>query len=63
MNYFRRIEKSDIFTVNDLAVKCRSKSELYNVIIREGNIYLSPKQDTTQRYLLELLLGKKQYIK
>ena len=60
---FWRMEESDIFTVNDLAVKCKSKSVLYNVLIREGNIYLPPKQDATQKYLRELLLGKKQYIR
>ena len=27
-------------TVNDLAAKFRSKSELYNVLVREGGIYL-----------------------
>ena len=42
------MEESDIFTVNDLSVKWKSKSELYNVLIREGNIYLPSKQDATQ---------------
>ena len=49
--------------LNDLDVKCKSKTELYNVLLREGNIYLPPKQDATQKYLRELLLGKKSYVK
>ena len=52
-----------MITVNDLAVKCKSKTELYNVLMREGNVYLPPKQDATQKYLRELLLGKKSYVK
>ena len=27
-------------TVNDLSAKFRSKAELYNVLVKEGNIYL-----------------------
>ena len=57
------MEVSNTFTVNDIAIKWKSKSELYNVLMREGNIYLPPKQDATQKYLRALMLGKKQYIK
>ena len=28
------------FTINDLAVKCRSKSEVYQILATEGGIYL-----------------------
>ena len=52
-----------MITVNDLNVKCKSKTELYNVLMREGNVYLPPKQNATQKYLPELLLGKKSYAK
>ena len=34
------------FSVRDLAAKCKSKSELYNILIRDG-IYLPPKQEAT----------------
>ena len=34
------MEASLDLTVNDLAAKFRSKSELYNVLVREGGIYL-----------------------
>ena len=57
------MEPSDVLTVNDIATKWKSKTELYNILTREGNVYLPPKQDATQKYLRELLLGKKLYIK
>ena len=50
------------FTIRDLAVKCRSKTELYNLLVREGSIFLPPIQDSTQKFLRELMLGDKQYI-
>ena len=57
------MESSSGFTVNDLAAKFRAKFELINVLSREGNIYLPPKRDVTQKYLRKLLHGEKLYIK
>ena len=57
------MEASLDLTVNDLAAKFRSKSELYNVLAREGGIYLPPKQDSTQKFLRSILLGAKLYVK
>ena len=57
------MDSSDLFTVNDLAVKSKSKIELYNVLTREGDIYLPPKQDVTQKYLRDVLLSNKLYVK
>ena len=57
------MDSSDLFTVNDLAVKWKSKIELFNVLTREGDIYLPPKQDATQKYLRDVLLGNKLYVK
>ena len=50
-------------TVNDLVAKFKSKSELYNLLTREGECYISPKQYSTQKYLRDVLLGKKLYVK
>ena len=41
----------------------QSKTELYNLLIRNGKIYLPPKQDTTQKFLRELIQGKKLHLK
>ena len=57
------MDQSDLFTVNDLPVKFKSKLELINVLSREGNIYLLPKRDATQKYLRRLLHGEKLYVK
>ena len=57
------MENQDEFTIYDLATKCRSKKELYNLLTREGNIYLPPIQDATQKFLRSLMLRDKDYIK
>ena len=57
------METYNIFTVKHLAAKCKSKTELYNLLIRDGKIYLPPKQDATQKYLRELIQGKKLHLK
>ena len=49
-------------TVADLSVKFKSKIELYNVLVREGNIYLPQKQDATQKFLREIMMRKKLYV-
>ena len=53
------MERRVHLTVNDLAAKFKSKSELYNLLTREGECYLPPKQYSTQKYLRDVLLGKK----
>ena len=57
------MDQSALFTVNDLSVKFKSKWDLINVLSREGNIYLPPKRDVTQKYLRSLLHGEKLYVK
>ena len=53
------MENSPIFIIKSLRAKFKSKTELCNVLIRDGKIYLPPKQDATQNYLRELIQGKK----
>ena len=57
------MERRDKITVSDLAAKFKSKAELYNFLTREGEIYLPPKQDSTQKFLREVMSGRKLYIK
>ena len=57
------MENINNLTVNDLSVKFKSKIELYNLLTREGDIYLPPNQDSTQKFLREIMLGDKLYIK
>ena len=56
------MEQDHNLTVADLPAKFKSKMELYNVRMREANIYLSTKQDATQKFLREILLGNKLYV-
>ena len=57
------MEQRENFKVLDLASKWRSKKELYNMLVREGGIYLPPNQEATQKYLRDLMMGKKKFIK
>ena len=50
-------------TVNDLSSKFKSKVELYNLLKREGDIYLPPKQDLTKKFLRDVMLGNKLNVK
>ena len=49
--------------VNDISAKLKNKTELYNVLTREGDIFLPPKQDSTQKFLRDIMLGNKLYVK
>ena len=50
------------FTIRDLLSELKRKTKLSNVLKREGNIYLPPKQDSTQKLLRSILLGTKLYV-
>ena len=56
------MEKRASITISDIAIKARSKKEVYNVLTVEGELYLPPIADTTQKYLKEILTGKKKYL-
>jgi len=51
------------FIVNDLATKSRSKTEFYNMLTREGGIYLPPTKEASQRFLRKVMVGEKLYVK
>ena len=42
------MEQDQVMTVADLSVKFKSKIELYNVLVREGNIYLPKTRCNTE---------------
>ena len=48
--------------VPELASKRRSKVELFNILSRDGSIYLLPSQDANQKYLRSIMTGRKNYI-
>ena len=51
------------FTVADWIIKCKSKNELYNLLSREGKIFLPPAKDWTQKFMRELMHSEKRHIK
>ena len=53
------METVESFTILDLSSKWSSKTELYNMLTRESKVYLHSKQDTTQSFLWEILMGKR----
>ena len=57
------MERRFNITVSYLAAKFKSKTELYNILTREGEIYLPPNEDLTQKLLREIMDGRKLYIK
>ena len=57
------MEDNDEFTMNDLASKWRSKTKLYNILSRDGQLYLPPLQDATQKILRSLMLVHKKCLK
>ena len=54
------MEKS--FTLNDVAIKARSKKEVYYVLTTEGGIYLPPIIDANSSYLKEIVRGTKLFL-
>ena len=51
------------YSVYELSIKWRSKNEFYNVLARDGNIYLPPLHEATQKYLRAIMNGDKKYLK
>ena len=53
------MDDNEEFTLIDLAAKCRSKTELYNLLTRDRQLYLPPIQDATQICLRSLMMETK----
>ena len=50
-------------TVNELGIKSCSKKEVYNLLWNEEGIYLPPIKDTNHKFISQLLVGEKKYLK
>ena len=37
--------------INELAIKCRSKKEVYNLLCKDGAVYLPPVKDTSHSFI------------
>ena len=49
--------------VSELGIKTRSKKEVYNLLWNEGDVYLSPIEDAYHRFISQILVGDKRYLK
>ena len=49
--------------VKDLAIKARSKKEVYSLLVTEGGIYLPPLADAHYKYISKVIVGDKKYLK
>ena len=49
-------------TINDVAIKAKSKKEIYYVLTCEGGIYLPPIMDANSTYLKDIVRGAKKFI-
>ena len=45
--------------INELAIKYRSKEEVYNLLCSEGAVYLPPIKDTSHSFISLILVGDK----
>ena len=63
INKHLKIDVDLEFTISDLSVKCNSKTELFNLLSKEGRILLLPAKDWTLQFTRVLMHGSKQHIK
>ena len=63
INKHLKMDVDHEFTIADLSAKCKSKTELFNLLSREGKIFLPPAKDWTRQFMRELMHGTKQHIK
>ena len=50
-------------TVSELGIKCRSKKEVYNLLWNEGAVYLPPIKDANHKFISQIMVGEKKYLK
>ena len=49
--------------INDLAIKARSKKEIYFLLVNEGGIYLPPLADSNYKYISQMIVGDINHLK
>ena len=48
----------DPYNVNELAIKCKSKMDVYDVILNDCDVYLPPIQFANAEYIRAVISGK-----
>ena len=49
-------------TISDIAIRAKSKKEIYHVLTVEGGIYLPPNNDSHKKYIQNIMRGFKKFI-
>ena len=49
--------------VSEVALKSKSKKEIYDLLTTEGDIYLPPLGDTHYKFIAQIIWGEKLYLK
>ena len=52
-------EKSAVIDVREMALKCTTKDEVYNVLSTTGGIYLPPVEQVNWDFIRDILCGNK----
>ena len=48
--------------IREVALKCRTKDEVYKKITVQGNYYLPNKSDINNNYIFDILQGRKRWV-
>ena len=57
------MEEFSVISINEVALKSKSKKEIYDLLTTEGNIYLLPLWDTYCKFISQIICGEKLYLK
>ena len=49
--------------ISELGLKSKSKKEVYDLLCNEGSIYLPPIEDAHHKFISQILVGDKKYLK
>ena len=52
------MEQSNI-NLNQLAIKARTKNEMYRILTTEANLYLPPQKETSIYFVRDIIHGRK----
>ena len=51
--------ETSTLNLNSLAIKARTKNELYRLLTTEANIYLPPQQETSIYFVRDIIQGRR----
>ena len=49
-------------TISDIAIRAKSKKEIFHVLTVEGGLYLPPINDSNKKYIQNIMKGFKKFL-